>query len=433
VPVLKLAKRSVDGLKPTDRPFIAFDTELHGFGVRVMPSGAKTFVFEYRPNGGGRAVAKRRLKLGRYGPLTVDGAREKARRAHARVELGADPAAEKIEQRTALTVGRLIDAFIAEHVEPKCKAGTAEAHKVALERLRAAHGSIKAESLTRLQVAALHSGLRRHPFAANRFLSVVSKLFNWSGARGLTPGAHNPATRIERYKEPRRERYLTTEEIGRLGEAMRQAETAGLPWEIDEARPKAKHAAKFPNRRRKLDPHAIAAVRLLVLTGARLREILDAKWEHVDFERGVINLKDSKTGAKPVYLSAAALAILASLPRFEGNPYVIPGGKEGAPRADLKKPWAAVMKAAGLQRLRIHDLRHSFASVGAGASMGLPIIGKLLGHSQPATTARYAHLDADPMRRAVETIGATIGSALDGVGRGDVVPMPMRAVRKAAS
>ena len=163
MPVLKLAKRSVDGLKPTDRAFIAFDTELRGFGVRVMPTGSKTFVFEYRPNGGGRAVAKRRLKLGRYGPLTVDGAREKAKHAHARVELGADPAAEKIEQRAALTVGQLIDAFIAEHVEPKCKAGTAEAHKVALARLRAPHGRIKAESLTRAQVATLHAALRASP------------------------------------------------------------------------------------------------------------------------------------------------------------------------------------------------------------------------------------------------------------------------------
>ena len=207
---------------------------------------------------------------------------------------------------------------------------------------------------------------------------------------------------------------------------MRQAETVGLSWEIDKARPNAKHAAKLLNRRRKLDPHAVAAVRLLVLTGARLREILDAKWEHVDFERGVINLQDSKTGAKPIYLSAAALAILAALPRIEHNPYVIPGGKAGAPRSDLKKPWAAVTKAAGLDGLRIHDLRHSFASVGAGASMGLPIIGKLLGHSQPATTARYAHLDADPMRRAVETIGATIGAALKGADGDNVTPLPAR-------
>ena len=194
-----------------------------------------------------------------------------------------------------------------------------------------------------------------------------------------------------------------------------------MPYEIDEEKPKAKHAPKADKRRVKLDPFAVAAVRLLILTGARLREILDARWQHVDIERGVIFLTDSKTGRKPVYLSAAALEVLAGLPRIEGNPHVIPGEKAGQPKADLKKPWAAVKKAAGLEGVRLHDLRHSFASFGAGASPGLPIIGELLGHSQAATTHRYAHLDADPMRRAVETIGATISTAMGGKKGGEVV------------
>jgi integrase len=168
-----------------------------------------------------------------------------------------------------------------------------------------------------------------------------------------------------------------------------------------------------------MDPFAVAAIRLLMLTGARLREILNAKWEYVDFERGVIFLPDSKTGKKPVYLSAAALATLADLSRIKGNPFMIAGANDGAPRKDLKKPWAAVTRAAGLDGLRIHDLRHTFASFGAGASLGLPIIGKLLGHAQTSTTARYAHLDADPMRRAVDTIGATISAAMDRAQQGD--------------
>jgi integrase len=176
--------------------------------------------------------------------------------------------------------------------------------------------------------------------------------------------------------------------------------------------PKAKHAPKEDNRRVMLDPFAVAAIRLLILTGARLREILHARWEHVDFERGVIFLPDSKNGKKPIYLSAASLAVLAALPRIEGNLFVISGEKAGQARVDLKRPWAAVTKAAGFEGLRIQDLRHSFASVGAGASLGLPIIGKLLGHRQAATTHRYAHLDADPVRRAAETIGATISAAM---------------------
>jgi integrase len=415
----KLTKRTVDALKPREKAYIAYDSELYLFGVRVMPSGHKSFIIEYRPHGGGRAVATRRLTLGAYGALTPDRARRAAQEALARVRLGEDPHAEKVRQRGSLTVGGLIDAFIVEHVGKKCKAGTAYGYEIALKRLRDAHGSLKADALTRAHIAALHSSLANTPYAANRFLAVVSKCFSWATDRGLVPEGHvNPASRIERYREQGHERFLTNEELARLGDVLREGETIGLPYGVDESKPTAKHAPKVGNRRVKLDPYAVAAVRLLILTGARFREILDAKWEHVDFERGILFLPDSKTGRKPVYLSAAALAIIASLPRLEGNPHLIAGMKDGAPRVDLKKPWAAITKAAGLEGLRIHDLRHSYASVGAGASLGLPIIGKLLGHSQAATTHRYAHLDADPLKRAAETIGATIVAAMGGASAG---------------
>ncbi len=293
-----------------------------------------------------------------------------------------------------------------------------------LARLVSAHGNMKAEALTRANVAILHQSMANTPFAANRFLAAVSKCFSWGAQRGLLPDDHiNPAVRIERYREHRRERFLTSNELARLGDALRDGETIGLPYEVDESKLNAKHAPKAENRRAKLDPFATAAIRLLILTGARLREILHAKWEHVDFERGILFLPDSKTGRKPVYLSAPACQVLASLPRLDGNPYIIAGLKDGAPRADLKRPWAALTQAAGLDTLRIHDLRHSFASVGAGASFGLPIIGKLLGHLQAATTHRYAHLDADPMRRAAETIGATIAAAMGEARSANVVPM----------
>jgi len=213
---------------------------------------------------------------------------------------------------------------------------------------------------------------------------------------------------------PPKRRSASSAELARLGAALNEGETIGLPYAVDDSKPNAKQAPKADKRRTKLDPFAAAAIRLLILTGARLREILDARWEYVDLERGVIFLADSKTGRKPVYLSAAAQSVLASIPRVSVNPHIIAGEREGAPRADLKKPWAAVCKAAGLDGVRLHDLRHSFASIGAGASMGLPVIGKLLGHSQAATTYRYAHLDADPLRRAVETIGATISAAMNG-------------------
>ena len=273
----------------------------------------------------------------------------------------------------------------------------------------------------RADVSRLHGKLVDRPYEANRTVAVVSAVWNWAARRDEAGLADNPAKGIERYPEQGRERFLTTDELARLGDALREGEADGLPYAVDETKPKAKHAPKAESRRVKLDPFAVAAIRLLILTGARLREILDARWSQVDLERGILFLADSKTGRKPVYLSAAAQAVLAALPRIEGNPHVIAGAKDGAPRADLKKPWAAVKRAADLEGVRLHDLRHSFASVGAGASMGLPIIGKLLGHSQAATMARYAHLDADPLRRAVDTIGATIAAAMDGSKGGEVV------------
>jgi len=390
-----------------------------------MPSGHKSFIVEYRPHGGGRGVATRRLTLGAYGTLTPELARRGAQEASARVRLGEDPQVEKSRRRSSLTVRGLVSAFLKEHVGSKLKASTHAHYAGLLARLEAAHGNMKAEALTRAHVAALHQSMAAVPFAANRFLAAVSKCFSWGAKRGLVPEDHvNPASRIERYREHRRERFLTNEELARLGDVLREGETIGLPWRGEY---QSKHTVKEENRRTRLDPFAIAAIRLLLLTGARLSEILDAQWQHVDFERGILFLPDSKTGKKPVYLSAA-LAILRRLPQLAGNPYIIAGLKDGAPRADLKKPWAAVTQAAGLEGLRIHDLRHSFASIGAGASLGLPIIGKLLGHTQAATTHRYAHLDADPMRRAAETIGATIAAAMDGghVGSRTVVHMAKR-------
>jgi integrase len=414
VPMAKITKRTVDGLQPGAKPYVAFDGDVKGFGLRIMPSGVKSYILEYRPGAGGRGIAKKRLTIGRHGAMTAEQARRAALEALARIRLGHDPQAEKGRQRTSLTVSGLIDTFTAEHVSKKCKLGTAYGYEIALGRLRDAHGSLKADALTRTHIAALHTSLASTPYAANRFLAIASKCFSWATDRDLVPeGNFNPAGRIERYREQGRERFLTNEELARLGDVLREGESIGLPYDVDELKPTAKHAPKTENRRVKLDPYAVAAIRLLILTGARLREILHAKWEHVDFERGILFLSDSKTGHKPVYLSAAALAILAGLPRLEGNPYIIAGIKDGAPRADLKKPWAAVTKAASLGSVRIHDLRHSFASVGAGASLGLPIIGKLLGHTQAATTHRYAHLDADPVRRAAETIGATIAAAMD--------------------
>jgi integrase len=417
--MVKLTKQPVENLKPRAKPYIEYDTELIGFGVAVYPSGVKSWVCEYRPHGGGRGIAKKRVTLGKTSQLTPDQARKGAAELLAAVRLGGDPAQEKVERRASVTVAQLIDLFDAQYVGPMLKPGTAVSHRIALDELRCAHGALKATALTRAHVATLHFRMADRPYAANRAAAVWSKAFVWAADAGLIPEGHNPAKGIKKYREQGRERFLTSEELARLGDALREGEIVGLPYSVDGTKPTAKHAAKADHRRVKLDQYATAALRLLILTGARLREILHAKWEQIDVERGLIFLADSKTGKKPLYLSAAAQKVLADVPRVKGNPYVIAGAKDGAPRSDLKKPWAAISRAAGLEGVRLHDLRHSFASFGAGASLGLPIIGKLLGHSQPSTTARYAHLDADPMRRAVDTIGATISAAMDG-GRANV-------------
>lgn len=418
--IVKLTKRALDALAPQAKSYIAFDADLAGFGVRVMPSGVKSWVVEYRPHGGGRGVAKKRVTLGKTTTLTPEQARRAAADMLARVRLGEDPAHERAEKRKALTVADLCEAFEAEHVDGKLKPSTRDSYKAALERLKKAHGSLKAEGVTREQIAALHLKMQESPYAANRALATWSKMFAWAMKRGLVPKGDNPARDIERFREDKRERFLMSEELARLGAALAEGETIGLPYAVDETKAKAKHAPKPESRFVKLDPFAAGAIRLLILTGARLREILDAQWSQVDSERGILFLPDSKTGRKPVYLSAAAQAVLAGLPRIEGNPHIIAGAKDCAARADLQRPWAAIKRAGGLEGVRLHDLRHSFASVGAGASLGLPIIGKLLGHTQAATTARYAHLDADPLRRAADTIGATIAAAMDGRAGADV-------------
>jgi integrase len=417
----RISKRSVDALvcpPGKDRDFL-WDDALAGFGVAAFPSGKKVYVAQYRQNG-----RSRRSNIGEHGRLTPEQARSEAKKLLGIVETGSDPIAERKAAREVRTLAIVADEFLRLHVASKRKSRTGEEYKRILETtILPVLGSKRVTDVKRSDVAKLHSRLADTPFAANRVLALLSAVWNWAARRDEVNAVANPCRGIERYPEQGRERFLTTEELARLGAALAEGETIGLPFVVDETSGKAKHAPKADKRRVKLGPFAVAAIRLLILTGARLREILDAKWEHVDAERGVIFLADSKTRKKPIYLSAAALSILSELPRIENNPYIICGGRAGQPKSDLKKPWVAVRKAAGLEGVRLHDLRHSFASVGAGASMGLPIIGKLLGHSQAATTHRYAHLDSDPMRRAAETIGATISAAMAGSKGPVVVPL----------
>jgi integrase len=409
---LKLTKRSADALSPAQKPYLARDADLKGFVLRVYPSGIKSWGVVYRPSPGGRGVPEKFVTIGKAGTLTADQARSKAASLLAKVKLGEDPGGDRTELRKMMSVEDFLKDFETDYVNKRVKASTAVSHKIATSKLTDAHGKLKICALEKRHIIALHSKMSEHPYAANRAVAVWAKAFEWGAERGLVPEGFNPAKGIVKYKEEGRERYLTIDELKRLGTVLLQAETVGIPYLVDEESPKAKHAPKYDNRFVRIDPYAIAAIRLLILTGSRLREILNAQWSHLDLDRGILFLPDSKTGRKPIYLSSPALKILSDLPKVEKNDFIIASGAESKPRSDLKRPWNAIRRAAGLDDLRIHDLRHSFASIGAGASLGLPIIGKLLGHSQASTTQRYAHLDADPLKRAADAIGDKISTAM---------------------
>lgn len=439
-----ITKRAVDALRcppKADRVFL-WDDKLSGFGVCAYPprdatrpeTARKVYVAQFRQHG-----RSRRMKLGEHGRITPDQARSAAKKVLGAVEHGKDPIEERRVERGLRSLREVSEEFMRLHVDAKRKTRTEGEYRALLDaHILPTLGSRALIDVKTVDASRLHAKLSHTPATANRVLAVISSMWNWAAKRGEVPMGRNPAQGLERYRERSRERYLSSAELGKLGDALRLAETTGLPWVIDEKGRNAKHLRKG-GRATKLDPHAIAAIRLLILTGARLREVLDAKWEHVDWERGLLHVPESKTGKKTIYLSAPTLTLLQALPRLGKNPYVIPGsgprktekkskGITYAPRADLKKPWSAISRAAGLEGVRLHDLRHSFAATGASASLGLPMIGKLLGHSQPATTARYAHLDADPMRRAANIIGEQIAAAMGGAAA-TLLELPTRSRR----
>lgn len=417
----RITKRTVDALKANGREFTIWDDAVSGFGVRMRPSGAKSYVVVYRA-GSGRGAPVRRYTIAAVGKIAPERARARAKAVLGAVAHGHDPADEKTTERGMITVAELADRFMAEHVEPKRKARTAEFYRDILDRIvKPEVGTAKADKLTRTQLARMHASRSGTPFQANRILAVVGSMYGFAAGAGLVPEGTNPARGIDKFKEGRRERFLTGEELERLGGAIREAETMGLAWTVDESKPTAKHVPKVA-RSTKLAPAGAAALRLLLFTGCRLREILHLRWEHVDIERGCLFLPDSKSGRKTVVLNAPALAVLNALERL--GPYVVPGDNPEQPRHDLKRPWDAVTKRAGLTGVRLHDLRHTYASFGAGGGLGLPIIGRLLGHAHTTTTARYAHLDNDPLKRASEAIAGRIAAALDGKQAASVTKLP---------
>jgi len=376
-----------NGAKVSSRCFL-WDDDVRGLGVRIFPSGRKTFVVVYRVHG-----RQHLITLGACGILTLHQARAKAQKTLADLVIeGLDPLAERKAKAQSSTVEELAQRYLAEHAEVKKKAKSAKMDRQILrDHVVPKLGRLKVVDVNRQHVGSLHHSLRETPYMANRTLALVSKMMNLAERWGLRPDGSNPCRHVEKFKEAARERYLTMEEFARLTQALAEGEESGSEGQ-----------------------HAIAAIRLLILTGCRLGEILQLRWEHVDFDNGRLHLPDSKTGAKTVFLSTVAQQVLRQVPRTGSNPWVIEGRKPQTHLRDLKGPWRRIRERADLPDLRIHDLRHSFAAVGAGLGLSLPMIGKLLGHSQPQTTARYAHLAADPMHEAADRIGERLAGLLGG-------------------
>ncbi|MEM9206189.1 MAG: integrase family protein [Pseudomonadota bacterium] len=291
----KLTKRNVDNAEPREAPYTLFDSQLSGFGLRVYLSGKKSWILEYRPGDDWRRTAKKRITIGRVGELTPDMARKAAERLLARIRIGEDPQAEKAARRQTLTVSELAEAFMEGHVRAKRKPGTVLHYNDILDRIVLPDiGAMKAETVTRARVAKLHLKWKHTPYQSNRMVSVVASMYGYAEKHGLVPQGSNPARGIEKFKEAGRERYLTVDELERLGAAIREADTDGIPWDIDPATA-SKHVPK-KNQEIFVGEHAAAALRLLIFTGARLREILHLRWTEVDLERGLLLLPDSRPG-----------------------------------------------------------------------------------------------------------------------------------------
>lgn len=381
----KLTKRVIDAAEIQAAEYFIWDDELPGFALRVLPSGRKGYIVQYRA---GRR--SRRMSLGPSTVLTCEQARTRAIGIIAAARNGDDPAAERDAERKTITVKELAERFDKEHVSVRVKETTAKSYRRLIERtILPALGRHRVTEVTRADIAKLHHDLRHIPYEANRCLEVMSKMFSLAEMWGLRPDGSNPRKHIKKYAEEKRERFLSPAELKRVGDVLREMEDEGIELSS-----------------------AIAAARLLILTGCRLGEIMTLQWEHVDLAGRALRLPDSKTGAKVVHLGQPAIEVLTGIKKVDKNPWVIVGTLPGARLTDLQPFWQRVRARAGLKDVRIHDLRHTFASTAVAAGQGLPMIGKLLGHTQVQTTARYAHLAADPVQTAADSVSKQLAALL---------------------
>lgn len=404
----KLSKAIVDRAEPQNADYFIWDSVLKGFGLKIARGGRKSYVCQYRV-GAGRTAPSRRMTIGAHGsPWTVDSARSQARKILGRAANGEDPAKEKQDEKKQLTVTELCDLYV-EHGMGAKKASTIATDKGRIERhIKPLLGRKKVPDVTRADIKRFlqdvangktatdkKTGLRGRAIVrggkgtATRTVGLLGGIFSFAFDSGLIE--INPVRGVKRFADKKGERFLSQQELVDLGQALRDGAEKGL------------------------NPQAIAILKLLIFTGARKGEIETVKWSEVDFDRGYLRLADSKTGQKTIPLNAGALEILAAIPQMKNSVFVFPAHRSDGYYEGTPKVWRIVRADAGLEDVRLHDLRHSFASIAVSGGASLPIIGALLGHSDSATTQRYAHLHDDPLKAATEAVGSKIAASL-GVG-----------------
>ena len=385
-----LTKRIVDRLAVNGKDAVFWDSELPGFGIRVHSTGRKVYVVQTRANG-----KSRRVTLGRHGDIAPDQARKDAAKIITRLKDGLPPV--ETEPEPEPTVADLAERYEREYVAMHCKPNTIKHYGLMLKKhIVPGLGSLRVSEVEKKHILKYQFGLSDVPTVANRTVDILVKMFNMAELWEMRPPGRNPCRSVRRYRvDPHKERFLTLRELARLGRTLDIA-------------PSKRLASR----------HAAAAIRLLVLTGCRRNEIMGLAWDDLDFKAGEMRLADSKAGPRIVPMPPAAAEVLADLPRTPDNRWVFPGRKKGTHQTNINDSWNRIRKHADLDGVRLHDLRHSFASRALALGEGLPMIGELLGHRQVNTTARYAHLARDSVRastaRVADSIGADILTEQDG-------------------
>jgi integrase len=412
----RLTKRVVESLVPRQgTSVLVFDSEVKGFAVRVRWGRGRdrrvwrTYVFRYQEGYGRKASRDRWLRIGEHGEpwvhaqtgraqaLTAEAARAMALWLRGIRNGGGDPRAalRPAEAAAAPASAPTLRAFVPEYLEKhadvrKVLDSAREDRRLLDNHILPALGDTPVDRITRAQVEDFHLAMKATPTNANRVLSLLSTILNVARRRGVVPENHaNPCRDVRKFKERKRDRYLSPTELVAIGDAL---------------------AAEEARR-----PHAVAAVRVLALTGARPIEMLSLKREQLHLELAHVMVM-RKGKHLPVYLPRPAIEILEALPAKAGNPHVFVGFQTAhhVSLRTLEDLWARVRVAAGCPDVRLYDLRHTFASIAVQGGASLPMIGGLLGHVRPETTQRYAHLADSPIRKLGKKTAATIAKALKG-------------------